>query len=337
MNETGEVKKLIATFKEEFGDDLFCEISLADASQRWNKDLRSFVPEENKQAIVNMAMLELAEEFGIEPYLAMPSYMPKKEQYTIQNIVISNSPTGKDGWHFHEPQYTMSVDEMRVRAQKIAPYISNPQFEQLCINTTRILDKAKAFKPLFKPLLLKIKYQDHPVSKNPELEEKLVLMEDYFKNVDPEFVELLQLSRRNEGINKACDLFPELKQHLDEFRSDEALRVTLKVLFDLGKVDFEDPVQRARITQELKVIQRNGVFRFCDYFLPLEDVVRFHRENGFERGWGRGSGGSSLICYGMDISDVDPIKYVLDPDRFVTKERLGRFLFDLKEIEGKTD
>jgi DNA polymerase III alpha subunit len=332
LNADGRERELLQLFKKEFGENLYCEISLADQGHRWNKDLRAFVPEDNKQEIVNKRMLELAKELGVVSYLTMPSYMPRKDQYMIQKIVISNSPTGKDGWHFHEPQYTMSLPELYARKEMIAPYISDELFTELCKNSVQVLEKAQDFKPIFKPLLLKIDYAEHALNKDPELEKKMLLMEKYFSKVDPDFAEMLALTRENKKIQLASKLFPELADKLEEFTKDDALRLSLKVIFDLKKVDLLDETSRKRITREFKVIQRNGVFRFCDYFLPLEDVVRFHRENGYERGFGRGSGGSSIICYGMDISDVDPIPYVLDFDRFVTLERLGRFNTEIAGI-----
>lgn len=335
LHSTGREKELLELFKKEFGDDLYCEVSLADQGQRWSKDLKAFVPEENKQEIVNKRMIELSRELKITPYLSMPSYMPKKEQYMIQKIVISNSPTGKDGWHFHEPQYTMSLPELYARKEKIAPYLSDDDFVQFCKNSVEVLEKAKAFKPSFKPLLLKIDYKEHPASKDAELEERLLMMEKYFETSDPEFSELLRVSRENETIQETIKRIPELKEYLDPYLKDDALRLTIKIVVDQEKIDLQDDVVRKRLTHELKLFQRNGVFQFCDYFLPLEDVVRFHRENGFERGFGRGSGGSSILCYAMDISDVDPIAYDLDVDRFATKERLGRFSIELPGISKK--
>lgn len=335
LNATGREKELLELFKREFGEDLYCEVSLADQGQRWSKDLKAFVPEENKQEIVNKRMIELAAELKITPYLTMPSYMPRKEQYTIQKIVISNSPTGKDGWHFHEPQYTMSLPELYERKQKIAPYISDEMFIQYCKNSVEVLDKAKAFKPAFKPLLLKIDYKSHPANKDSELEDRLLMMEKYFETVDPEFSKVLKVSRENEAMEKTIEILPELKEFLIPYLKDDALRLTIKIVVDQEKIDLQDEVVRRRLTHELNLFQRNGVFQFCDYFLPLEDVVRFHRENGYERGFGRGSGGSSILCYAMDISDVDPIKYDLDTDRFATKERLGRLFIELPGISKK--
>lgn len=327
LNSTGLEEELFLRFKEEFKDDFFVEISLADLSQRWNKELKAFIKEDNKQEIVNLRMLELSKAHGVKPYLTMPSYMPDKNQYLIQKISIANSPTGKDGWHFHEAQYTMSVEELYERAQKIAPYLSDEDFKTLCQNSVQVLEKAKDLQLELKPLLLRIEYGEHPVNQEPRLEEALMKLEEEFKEKDPEFSKLLKRSRHNENLKALGDTLPELKEPLKDFVEDKALRTVLKIVLQNKKIDLKDEVYRKRLTEELNVIQNNGVVRFCDYFLPIEDVVRFHRDNGYQRGFGRGSGGSSLVCYALDVSDVDPIKYNLLFSRFITLERLGRFKF----------
>lgn len=327
LNGDKKEEELFKRFKDEFADDFYAEISLANVSKRWSKDLKNFVPEENKQEVVNHRIMELSKKYGVTPYLAMPSYMPDKSQYTIQKIVISGSPTGKDGWHFPEPQYTMTLKDLYNRKEVIAPYLSDEEFVQLCKNTTLILDKAKSFKPKFRPLLLKVNYEEHPLFHDTELENKLILMEKYFSKIDPAFANLLKLSRGNENIKKASEALPMLRSRLDPMIECRALRLVLKIIFYHKKVDLQDPVVRDRIVKELDVIERNGVVRFCDYALPLEEVVRLHRRENEERGFGRGSGGSSIIFYAMDISDVDPLKYNLDFDRFCTTIRLGRFSF----------
>lgn len=335
LNGTGRETELLETFKREFGEDLFIEISLADQSMRWNKDLKVFIKDDDKQEVVNKRMLTLANEYNIKAYLTMPSYMPNKDKYVIQKIAISNSPTGKDGWHFHEPQYTMSVEELYDRKNTIASYISDELFVELCKNSILVLDKTKHFQAEFKPLLLKIPYMEHPVNKDAELERKMILMEKYFSESDPNFAELLKLSRENQNIKKAIQVLPELAPLLSNSVKDDALRTILKICFVNKKINFQNDEYRKRLTWELEVIQRNGVVPFGDYFLPIEDVVQFHRNNGFERGFGRGSGGGSLVCYAMDISDVDPVKFNLLFERFITVERLGRYSFEMPGFSKK--
>jgi DNA polymerase-3 subunit alpha len=275
LNNTGREVELLETFKSEFGEDLYVEISLADQSQRWNKDLKAFIKEDDKQETVNKRMLELSKTHGVTSYLTMPSYMPNRDKFVIQKIAISNSPLGRDGWHFHEAQYTMSVAELYERKQTIAPYISDDEFKVLCENSVLVLEKAKGFQPEFKPLLLKINYADHPVNQDAELERKLVLMEKFFEKTDPEFTELLQVSRENKRLQKTVELFPELASKINPMIKDDALRTVIKIAFANKKINFQNEIYRKRFTWELQVIQRNGVVPFGDYFCLLRTWFSF--------------------------------------------------------------
>ncbi len=68
-----------------------------------------------------------------------------------------------------------------------------------------------------------------------------------------------------------------------------------------------------RLQTELSVIENMG---FSDYFLIVEDFMRYSKENGILTGPGRGSSAGSLVAYSLEITDVDPIKYGLIFERF---------------------
>ncbi|MFS0689121.1 DNA polymerase III subunit alpha [Sporosarcina sp. 179-K 8C2 HS] len=74
-----------------------------------------------------------------------------------------------------------------------------------------------------------------------------------------------------------------------------------------------------RLGTELTVIENMG---FSDYFLIVEDFMRFAKENGILTGPGRGSSAGSLVAYSLGITDVDPIKYGLIFERFLNPGRI---------------
>ena len=47
-------------------------------------------------------------------------------------------------------------------------------------------------------------------------------------------------------------------------------------------------LERERLVEELETIQYNGILRLIGYFMLLEDVSNFIKENGYQRGFGRG-------------------------------------------------
>ena len=76
----------------------------------------------------------------------------------------------------------------------------------------------------------------------------------------------------------------------------------------------------SRLEQELDTIH---YLRFDGYFLIVKDIVDFCDANNIARGPGRGSAVGSLVSYLLDISKVDPIKYGLLFERFLSKDRKG--------------
>ena len=79
-------------------------------------------------------------------------------------------------------------------------------------------------------------------------------------------------------------------------------------------------IYRERIDYELDVIHQMG---FDGYFLIVADFIKWCKENGNKVGAGRGSCAGSLVCYAIEITDIDPIKYGLIFQRFLNPERVS--------------
>lgn len=77
---------------------------------------------------------------------------------------------------------------------------------------------------------------------------------------------------------------------------------------------------RERIDYELDVIHQMG---FDGYFLIVADFIKWCKENNNKVGAGRGSCAGSLVCYTIEITDIDPIKYGLIFQRFLNPERVS--------------
>lgn len=75
-----------------------------------------------------------------------------------------------------------------------------------------------------------------------------------------------------------------------------------------------------RIDYELGVIHQMG---FDGYFLIVADFVKWCKENNNKVGAGRGSCAGSLVCYTIEITDIDPIKYGLIFERFLNPQRVS--------------
>ena len=74
---------------------------------------------------------------------------------------------------------------------------------------------------------------------------------------------------------------------------------------------------RARIVRELSVIEKKD---FPGYFLIVYDIVRYARSRGILC-QGRGSAANSVVCYLLNITAVDPLRYKLPFERFLSSIR----------------
>lgn len=83
--------------------------------------------------------------------------------------------------------------------------------------------------------------------------------------------------------------------------------------------DSPNGVYEARLEKELSLIYR---LKFSKYFLLVWDIYRFCQKNDIFYGPGRGSGGGSLVCYLLGITNADPIHYGLIFERFINPERI---------------
>lgn len=75
-----------------------------------------------------------------------------------------------------------------------------------------------------------------------------------------------------------------------------------------------------RVYKELDVIDFLG---FSSYFLIMKDILDNVRDKGYLIGPGRGSACGSLIAWLLKITKIDPIKYNLLFERFLSVERKG--------------
>src|SRR5205823_3952413 len=85
-----------------------------------------------------------------------------------------------------------------------------------------------------------------------------------------------------------------------------------------------DLAARDRLRQELTIIEANDL---AVYFLTVRDIAREARYRGHTMAL-RGSAGNSLVCYLLQITDVDPLRFGLEMERFLHPGRT-----DLPDID----
>ena len=75
-----------------------------------------------------------------------------------------------------------------------------------------------------------------------------------------------------------------------------------------------------RLKYELSIIKQMD---YSEYFLDTLKTIRWAREHGILVGPGRGSAAGSVMCYCLQITDIDPLPYGLLFERFLNPERIS--------------
>ena len=84
-------------------------------------------------------------------------------------------------------------------------------------------------------------------------------------------------------------------------------------------LDF-NVLYQERLARELGVIEARD---FSNYFLVVADVIQWAKREGIFVGPGRGSAAGSIVSWLLDITTIDPLKYNLMFERFLTIDRVG--------------
>lgn len=88
-------------------------------------------------------------------------------------------------------------------------------------------------------------------------------------------------------------------------------------------IEYKKYVDRVKF--ELETIKE---LEFVDYILLVWSVIRFCKESSIPVGAGRGSAAGSLILFLIGVTRIDPIKYDLYFERFISKTRAKKQIVD---------
>lgn len=147
---------------------------------------------------------------------------------------------------------------------------------------------------------------------------------------------------RTNWIAGQCNIkFPENSSLFPKFNLEndtsslEYLKSLIKDLFkekfkliNINKID----VVKERIKYELSIIEKLNV---ADYFLIIWDFMKWGREHNISFGPGRGSSAGSLICFLLEITEINPLDYGLLFERFLNPERISMPDIDIDVQDDK--
>jgi DNA polymerase-3 subunit alpha len=122
-----------------------------------------------------------------------------------------------------------------------------------------------------------------------------------------------------------------LKRHLNisedvsnyDFLRALALNGFKDLKIEKDNKDYKKYIDRAKY--ELETLKELG---FTDYILLVWDVINFCKTSNIPVGLGRGSAAGSLILYLIGVTRIDPVKYNLYFERFISKIRAKKQVID---------
>ncbi|AZR72891.1 hypothetical protein BBF96_05495 [Anoxybacter fermentans] len=185
-------------------------------------------------------------------------------------------------------------------------------------------EDAEAHKILMGIRELSVKKIDSRKIRNDKIRDEYYLkspeeMEQLFKDIPEAISNTISIAER-------CNIFLDLEElHFPQFpvpagyTSESYLRfLCYKGLHErYGKSPSTELIKR--LEYELEVINKMG---YAGYFLIMWDIVRYAREQGILT-VGKGSAVSSLVCYLLRITTIDPVEYDLYFERFLNPEQIS--------------
>jgi DNA polymerase-3 subunit alpha len=133
-----------------------------------------------------------------------------------------------------------------------------------------------------------------------------------YKNPFPVGVKLPEISVAEKTLN-------EIGLNSDSSSLEILKQLCRKGLRDRGIINQDNRKDYYdRVQMEIDILDDLG---FVDYILLNWDIMDFCKNNGIPTGAGRGSAAGSLVLYLLSVTNIDPIKYELFFERFVSKSR----------------
>lgn len=117
-----------------------------------------------------------------------------------------------------------------------------------------------------------------------------------------------------------ADIISKLEYKRIEFGVDDPVKVLSDNIVQGMKEKgvYKNKKYRQRVKKEFEVIKENG---FADYFLVVQDYIKWAKEQGIKVGPGRGSVCNSVCAYLLGITEVDSVKYNLVFERFLRMDK----------------
>lgn len=125
------------------------------------------------------------------------------------------------------------------------------------------------------------------------------------------------------GIAAMCDDFalpraPMIRIEDDAARLMGEVQRGKQLRISTGRIPAWTPEYEERLEREMALIRDKD---FCSYFLIVGELVRWAKARGIIVGPSRGSSAGSLVCFLLEITEIDPLPPKLIFERFIDVTR----------------
>ncbi|WP_339022993.1 DNA polymerase III subunit alpha [Spiroplasma endosymbiont of Crioceris asparagi] len=157
---------------------------------------------------------------------------------------------------------------------------------------------------------------------------KLNVEDDFHYFTDEEVKKYIDLKKHNNAIKTIIsktnfNLLENKEKHFLKINDKNSLDILKKVCktliekyCDINKLNLNKYLER--LDYEITIIDQ---MNFVDYFLIVQDFIKYAKEQKILVGPGRGSAAGSLVSFCLGITWLDPIKYNLMFERFLNTKR----------------
>ncbi len=146
---------------------------------------------------------------------------------------------------------------------------------------------------------------------------------EYFKN---------KLDISEKEIEEWVENSYDFASHFDDFNLEykptlptfegNTLKHTSEIIAKHNRMDWKDEVMVKRLKYEMDALYNNGTIDLLPYNFPIEEICDFYKRNGLLTGPGRGSATGSLLAYLSNITQINPIKFNLPFERYISPARI---------------
>ncbi len=213
-------------------------------------------------------------------------------------------------------------------ANKVRKFANEHSYECVAFPTIRYLKKDDA-------IVLRIV---EAIANEETIKEKKLEGQEYFMPIESyqKIYTAKEINNTQKILNISSFDFHQKRGEILHYPVDDAVQ-TLKdncynALKKLGLDNKEEYLKR--LEYELETIISLG---YADYFLIVQDYVSFAKSHDIIVGPGRGSAAGSLVSYLLNITEIDPLMYGLQFERFLNPFRKTMPDIDVDFMDIKRD